>query len=433
MISVKTPIPSPRRRILYFTSFFVSQGGASLSFLKLFEAFNRGNFEAFAVVPEEARAQIAQQQLSAELTSRLHYLRIDRISRQLLHPVRLLRFIGRAITGVLILRRMLRQLRIEVVHANDLRDFHAPLAAWSCGVPVVWHLRASRPNPFTRYPVATMIHLFATKIVAVSHGTARQMVLNRSFAQNKVAVIYNPGPYREKFHSRLDGAPLRRAFGFPPEAPVITMIAKLSRRKGHMVFVQALPLIRAQIPAARFLIVGGELEGHEDYARALRAQAEPFVRQGVLLFAGERNDVPHIMAASDVIVQSSLCQDAFPGVVLEAMATGRVVVACNAGGIPEQITDGEDGLLFIMGDAQDLARQVIRVLSNPAFKEELAHAAARNLDHKFNFDKFVREFAELYQTLKIAPNARRENPVDAPLPDGREAVYINKKMETSSI
>lgn len=433
MIPVKTPMPSQRMRILYFTSFFVSQGGASLSFLKLFEAFNRGGFEAFAVVPEEARAQIAQQQLAAELASRLHYLRIDRISRQLLHPARLLRFIGRAITGVLLLRRLLRQLRIEVVHANDLRDFHAPLAAWSCGVPVVWHLRASRPNPLTRYPVATMIHLFAAKIVAVSQCTARQMVLKRSFAQNKVTVIYNPGPYREKFHPHIDGAPLRQAWGFPPEAPVITMIAKLSRRKGHVVFLRALPLIRAQIPAARFLIVGGELEGHEDYARALRTQAEPFVRSGVLLFAGERNDVPQIMAASDVIVQSSLCQDAFPGVVLEGMAIGRVVVACNAGGIPEQITDGEDGLLFTMGDAHDLARQVVRVLLNPAFKEELAHAAVKNLDRKFNFNKFVGEFAELYQTLKIAPNARRENLVDAPLPGRREAVYSNKKMEARSI
>jgi glycosyltransferase involved in cell wall biosynthesis len=397
-------MPSPRTRILYFTSYFVSQGGASLSFLKLFEAFNRGIFEAFAIVPEEARPQIARQLLSPELAGRLHYLKIDRISRQLLHPWRLLRFLGRAIGGVLAIRRRLRQWQIEVVHANDLRDFHAPLAAWSCGVPVVWHLRASRPNPLTRYPVAAMIHGLATKIVAVSQCTARQMALKRSFAQNKVVVIYNPGPYRETFHPRVDGAPLRRAFGFPADAPVITMIAKLSQRKGHAVFVQALPLILAKIPNARFMIVGGELEGHEDYARSLRAQARPFVRNGMLLFTGERSDVPQIMAASDVIVQSSLCQDAFPGIVLEGMAVGRVVVACNAGGIPEQITDGEDGLLFNRGDANDLARQVIRVLSDSARKRALEQAAVRNLERKFNFGKFVREFAALYQSLCAPAN-----------------------------
>ncbi|MDZ7266536.1 MAG: glycosyltransferase family 4 protein [candidate division KSB1 bacterium] len=388
-----------RIRLLYFSSFFVAQGGASLSLLKLIEIFNDHRFAAAAVLPREARPQVARLPLAPELTQRITYLTLDRICRRLLNPFYLLRFLGRTMTSVLLLRRLLRQQQIDLVHANDLRDFHAPLAAWSCGIPVVWHLRASRPNPLTRYPVATMMHLLATRIVAVSHCTARQMALRRSFAQNKVTVIYNPGPYRERFHPGVSGAAVRQEFGLPADAPVITLIAKLSRRKGHRVLLQAIPLIRTQFARARFLIVGGELPGHERYARELRHQAEPLVQQGVLIFTGERSDIPQLMAASDVIVQCSIYDDPFPGVVLEAMAIGKVVVAADAGGMPEQIRHGEDGLLFRRGDAEELARRVNQVLADPVLKRKLEQAAVTNLGSRFNFAKFVHEFRSLYETL----------------------------------
>ncbi len=389
----------PGVRILFFSSFFVAQGGASLCFLKLLEAFNRRGFVAYAILPKEAQAQVARLPLAPELAGRITYLTFDRICRKLLHPYYLLRFLGRAITSFLALRRLLRQLAIDVVHANDLRDFHAPLAAWSCGIPVIWHVRASRPNPLTRLPVATMMHLLATRIVAVSRCTARQMALRRSFAQNKVMVIYDPGPYREQFHPAVAGAAVRREFDLPDDAPVITLIAKLSRRKGHGVLLQAIPLIREKFPHARFLIVGGELPGHGRYARELRRLAGPLEQAGVLRFTGERSDIPQLMAASDVIVQCSTYDDPFPGVVLEAMAMGKVVVATNAGGVPEQIRHGEDGLLFRMGDAAGLAQRVSEVLADPALKEKLGQAAVKNLAHRFNFEKFMHEFRRLYKML----------------------------------
>lgn len=393
-------------RILYFSSFFVSQGGASLSFLKLIENFNDRGFSAYVMLPQEAQPQVARLDLPAELVSHFEYLAIDRISRQLLNPVRLLRFIARAITGILLIRRYLRRMQIDVVHSNDLRDFHAPVAAWSCSIPVVWHLRASRPNPLTRIPVMTMIHAFADKIVAVSHFTARQMALTRSFKQNKVAVIYDSGPYREQFHPCVDGTTVRREFGIAPHAPLITLVAKFSRRKGHLLFIKAIPMILENFPQARFMIVGGGLEGHESYAREVREAGARFVLAQRLFFTGERGDVPEIMAASDVIVQCSVYDDPFPGVVLEAMALGKVVVATASGGIPEQITDGEDGLLFKMGDAQDLAQKVTEILANPKRGRALAQAAAEKLEHKFSFGKFVRELEELYRGLGAVRHAQ---------------------------
>ncbi|NUM69027.1 glycosyltransferase family 4 protein [candidate division KSB1 bacterium] len=127
----------------------------------------------------------------------------------------------------------------------------------------------------------------------------------------------------------------------------------------------------------------------------------------MLRFTGERSDIPQLMAASDVIVQCSTYDDPFPGVVLEAMAIGKVVVAANAGGMPEQIRHGEDGLLFDKGDASDLAEKVITVLADPARRRRFEQAVSKNLDRKFNFERFIEEFRNLYQTLAARRPSRR--------------------------
>ena len=390
---------SPDKRILYFTSFFYGQGGASLSLVKLLETFNNGRFESFAILPEQAKSQIERVVNTGSLQRRIIYVPMERVTRQLRCPWRLGRFLANSVRVILELRRLIRELDIDVVHANDMRDFHAPIAAWSCGVPAVWHLRACRPNFLVRYTFGWLMHAFAWRIVAVSQNTADRMVLRRSRKQGKVAVIHNPGPYRQRFHPGVDGSSVRCTYSLPAAAPVITMIGKLSPRKGHEVFVRSIPIIQERFPQAKFLIVGGELAGLEAYAVRLRDKSGEFVRAGTLIFTGECHNIPEIIAASDVIVHCSRFHDPFPGVVLEGMAVGKVVVAGNAGGVPEQIIDGEDGLLFKMGDAKDLAAKVIQVLSDEDKRRALGSAAVRNLDRKFNFSKFRNELAQLYGSL----------------------------------
>ncbi|NUM69025.1 glycosyltransferase family 4 protein [candidate division KSB1 bacterium] len=135
----------------------------------------------------------------------------------------------------------------------------------------------------------------------------------------------------------------------------------------------------------------------------------------MLRFTGERSDIPQLMAASDVIVQCSTYDDPFPGVVLEAMAMGKVVVATKAGGVPKQIRHGEDGLLFRMGDAAELAQHVNEVLADPALKQKLGHAAVKNLACRFNFEKFMNEFRRLYETLAAGDSQQHRRSAPAGL------------------
>lgn len=410
------------KRILYYTSFFSSQGGASILFIKLLEAFNRDGFEARAILPEATRAEVAKLENAAAVAERIAFLPAAPISRRLFNPLRWPLFCIHAARTVLGMRRLLRHWHIDLVHANDMRDFHAPLAAWSLGIPVVWHLRASRANPLLRLPFAWMFHLFSTKIIASSRRNGEQMLLRASHRQNKVAVIYDPGPYRERFHPRLDGQAVRRSLGLPPAAPVITMIAKYSPRKGHLLFVAAMAIVLQKHPQAKFMIVGGAMPGHEAYARKLRQHAQKYEQAQNLILTGERHDVPELIAASDVIVHCSLYDDPFPGVVLEGMAVGRIVVGCAAGGVPEQITHGEDGFLFRLGDARDLADKILLALSAP---EKMRAAAVANLEKKFGFEKSRLGLARLYREI-LEPR-----PGHAPSPELRNDHGAKTKAGTN--
>ncbi len=393
------PSAGRQRRILFYTSFFLSQSGASILFIKLIEAFNHNAFEAFALLPENTRPEVSKLKNAAALSGRIFYLPVPRVTRRLFNPVYWLPFVWHSIRAILSMRSLLRAQRIELVHANDMRDFHAPLAAWTCGIPVVWHLRASRSQLLLRLPFAWMYHVFAAKIIASSQRNGKQMLLRASHRQNKVAVVYDPGPYRDRFHPAVPGETARRALKIAPRVPVITLIAKYSPRKGHLLFLEAMTVVLQKFPQARFLIVGGAMAGHEAYARKLRARAQKFVDAGSLLLTGERSDVPELIAASDLIVHCSLYDDPFPGVVLEGMAVGRIVVGCKAGGVPEQITHGEDGFLFKMGDADDLAKKIICALSEPEKMRTVRAAAAANLEKKFSFDKSRQGLEKLYREI----------------------------------
>jgi glycosyltransferase involved in cell wall biosynthesis len=387
------------KRIVYYTSVFFSQSGASILFIKLLEAFNHDAYEAFAFLPVSTRPEVSKLKNAAALSGRIFYLPVVCLTRRLFNPLSWLPFLWRSACAIRSMRRLLRAQRIDLVHANDMRDFHAPIAAWTCGIPVVWHLRASRSQPLLRLPFAWMYHVFSTKIIASSLRNGEQMLLRASHRQNKVAVVYDPGPYRDRFHPHVDGEPVRRALGFALDVPVITMIAKYSPRKGHLLFLEAMAQVLQKFPRAKFMIVGGAMAGHEAYARKLRARAQRFVQAESLVLTGERSDVPELIAASDIIVHCSLYDDPFPGVVMEGMAVGRIVIGCSAGGVPEQITHGEDGFLFKMGDARDLADKIVFALSEPRKMHPVRASAITNLERKFGFAKSQQGMARIYREV----------------------------------
>lgn len=115
-------------------------------------------------------------------------------------------------------------------------------------------------------------------------------------------------------------------------------------------------------------------------------QRNPFVR-----FIGWRSqaDLPGAIAEADILAFPTLAQEALGRSAVEAMACGRPVVASRLGGLPWVIEDEKTGLIFEPGDAEDLARQLGRLLDDPALCDRLGQAGRAKFEREFTWDRII--------------------------------------------
>ncbi len=132
--------------------------------------------------------------------------------------------------------------------------------------------------------------------------------------------------------------------------PLIGIVARLAPVKAHNVFLRAAAALRERMPDVHFVVVGdGELRA------SLEALASDLGLGGCLTFLGWRSDVERVYADLDLVVLSSR-NEGSPIALIEAMASGRNVVATAAGGVPDVVRHGETGLLVNPDNPAALAR-----------------------------------------------------------------------------
>jgi glycosyltransferase involved in cell wall biosynthesis len=232
-------------------------------------------------------------------------------------------------------------------------------------------------------------------IVAVSQETARQDAFLG--AGDKLKVIYNgahpaaPSLSRERIRERLELG----------DRPVGIIVARLVKAKGHGPLLHALSLLREQRLPVTLLVAGDGSERTDLERRALDLRLGPeWVR-----FLGYRTDVSELLAASDFFVLPSFTEG-LPLSLLEAMLHRLPVVVTPVGGIPELVTDGQQGLYVDVDDPAALARAMERLLRNPALCRSLGDAGHRRVQAQFTFERMVAQYEALYYDL----HRRRRTP-----------------------
>ena len=135
---------------------------------------------------------------------------------------------------------------------------------------------------------------------------------------------------------------------------------------------------------------------------ALQAQATSLGLQRQLVFTGFRTDVGAFYKIADLFVMSSVAEG-LGTAVLDAMAAGKPVVATQAGGLPEIISDGKTGRLVAPGDPSALAAAMVDLLTHPRLADAMAAAALTRVAQCFSIQAMVAKNIEVYR--KISPNA----------------------------
>ena len=376
-----------KRRILFYTSSFSAQSGATHCMVRTAQALALLNGKLiYLAVPARDQGEMGKFSAAAATFAAVHFNpRAYKLSKRH-NPFYYVKYVCDSARGIAAMYMWLRRHPVDIVHANDLLDFHGAIAGWLAGSKVVWHLRTVRSR-FVVGPFLWVMRALSVRILAVSRDTARRMLGD---AQQKVTVVYDsppdadvfdPGKYPHTVRQRL-----RATLGIQDHEFVVGMVGKLVRLKGHEAFLRACHRLLALQPNCKFMIVGGPVPGHEQYERSVKEVADRLGLSSRLIMTGFRADVPALISIFDVMLQLSIFADPFPGVVLQGMAMEKTVAASNHGGVVEQIEDGVTGLLIDPHDAGRIAQRLSVLLQDAPERQRLGAAARRTVYHKFKDD-----------------------------------------------
>ena len=316
-----------------------------------------------------------------------------------------LRELPRYAAAVLKIARLVRQEKADLIFGwmNQGQLYGSP-AARLAGLPAVWYQLGIPIVPGWGDRMAT--RLPAAGILACSQAGARAQ---EAIAPARPVRVVYPGVELERFDPNGLPAPdeARQRLGLPLSGPLIGIVGRLQRWKGMHTLIDAMPQILANRPDAHCLIVGGPHAPEPDYPAFLEGQISALGLESKITRAGLQHDIPVWMQAMDVIVHAS-DHEPFGIVVIEAMALGKPVIAGDAAGPTEIITEGVNGLLTPYGDAPALARAVCRYLDEPDFAARLG-AAARVRAQDFSTARYARNWIRETQAfLRDAPQTVAE-------------------------
>ena len=315
-------------------------------------------------------------------------------------------FLGRDRVVARRLAPLLANRKIDLIHNNNGLPFDRATvtAGWLARVSQVCHFRAFTPLS----PVDRWLARRVQSHICVSEAV-KQYFVHQGIPERSLHVVYNPIDL-DAFSTVTDVAKTRKGLGLRDSDLVVTNVGRLDWWKGHDVFLKAIAELKPRWPDIRALVVGdcGPTRRSMDYCEQLRRITAQLGLQDTVVFAGVRQDIPAVMAASDVLVHSATEPEPLGRVVMEGMAAGRPVIATAAGGVKEIIKDGETGMLVPPASSDAIVNTVDLLLREPLVRNRISQKAQAYAREHFSIQKHWESVQRIYQLVTELPPKRVE-------------------------
>ncbi len=293
-------------------------------------------------------------------------------------------------------KEIMRREQFDIVHAHEPLT---PVLPWM----VLLNSRAANVATFHAYrdssPWYTAFRPYMDSLLTRVDGRIAVSEPARDFVEE-----YFPGPYDiipngislERFGS--DAEPFPWATG---PGPRILFVGRFEEpRKGFTYLLKAMPLVRQQFPDARLIVVGsGRPERYDTLISRLGIWGVDFV--GMATAA----ELPRYYASCDLFCAPSIHGESFGIVLLEAMASGKPVVASDIPGYASVMTDGREGLLSPPKDPTGIALAIVRLLADAELRRRCG-AQGRETAATYAWPHVARRVLASYDTAMARATAR---------------------------
>lgn len=296
------------------------------------------------------------------------------------------------VPSALKLARFVREHKIEIVHAHLARDY--PLASLSVRRFAKLILTRHVLFPLGRLHKLTLAHV--SRVIAVSEAVAHKLREQRICDDRKIQVISN-GIDLKRFEEPLsettrqivlDKLSVRRLL-------LVGTVGSLLPMKGHEDFIRAAAIIQRQRDDVDFVIVGDDEKRNRNHGAFLEGLIVELGLKDRVHLVNWTDDLSRFYRALDVYVSSSH-SESFGLSIVEAMASGRSVVATATEGAKEIVEENRTGLLVPVGDVGKTAEAILALLDNANERTRLGVHAREDAQRRFGLDRMVEAVEKVY-------------------------------------
>ena len=242
------------------------------------------------------------------------------------------------------------------------------------------------------YPIEKFASRFCDEIVTIN--TEDRLMAERKMHAPKVSYIHGIGVSDEKFHpiSDAERSAVREAEGLSDDDFVVICIGELNENKNQKVLIEAAAQLKDKLPKLKVLLAGkGEKEAE------LRTQIRTSGLEDTVRLLGYRRDIPNLLPAADVAVSCSR-REGLPLNILEAMFSGKPVVASRNRGHNDLIRGEENGILCEAQDSTAFAAAIHQLVEQPELCQRIGHNN-REQAMRYSLRASRMEIRELFQSI----------------------------------
>ena len=358
-------------------------GGPQQRMLVLASELRKRNIEVEIIIPKDETEIFKNKLLENKI--KFHELPITRLSLKINF---LVKYIFLFFYEIFILVSFFKKNKYDLIQANSTPQFKAVIAAFLSKIKIVWVIEDSYFPFFIVFIFKHLSKLTNCKIIYTSQRVYDFYFKNKKNIKNSKKEIFAPIDFL-RFN-------LNQTFDTPnyinKKKFIVTTVAAMVPVKGLEYFIKSAEIVYKKNNNVFFIIAGPEISSQKKYSKKIKSI---LLDKHYIKYIGMCNDIPQLLANSDVFVCSSL-SEAGPITVYEAMSMKIPVVTTDVGACNQIIINYENGIIVPVKDSIKISQAINNILDDDHLRNKISSNAYKFASKFFSLDKIIKQYIDFY-------------------------------------
>lgn len=379
------------QRILMLHSSSDLYGASKMFLLSIISLKNKG-LQPVVVLSDEGPLVEAIQKLDIEV----HIQKLGILRRKYFNLSGLINRIKTISAAKRYLSTLVKEKKIGLIYSNTSAVLVGGWVAKKSCIPHITHLHEIIQSPnWLRMFLGKIINKNSNKVIVVSQAVKNNWI--DQIESEKITLVYNGIDFQ--YYQQVRDDIVDELPEVTPGTLFIGMIARINHWKGQNYFIEIAQLLSRDFDNLHFVIVGDAFPGTEYFIDELNDTISKSGIKEKISYLGYRKDIAEVLNTLDIFVLPSILPDPLPTTVLEAMASGKPVIATIHGGALEMVINGETGFLIPHDNAKLAAEAIQKMVDNPTLRLAMGRRGRERVVEKFSLDLYMENFGKLIKEI----------------------------------